>query len=153
MQTDQPKITVLMPAYNAGKYIREAVQSVLRQTYRDFELLIVNDGSTDDTLEIALSFTDPRVVVVNKEHKGIAAALNTGLKLATAPFIARFDADDICMPTRLETQFNFLQDHPDYVLVGSDAEYVLENGEFLFNFKCIAHSNDEVQNNLYVYCP
>lgn len=153
MQTEQPQITVLMPAYNAGKYIREAVNSVLQQTYRDFELLIVNDGSTDDTLEIALSFADLRVIVVNKDHEGIAAALNAGLKLANAPFIARFDADDICAPTRLETQFNFLHDHPDYVLVGSDAEYMLENGEFLFDFKCIAHSNDEVQNNLYVYCP
>ncbi len=142
-----------MPAYNAGKYIREAVYSVLHQTYHDFELLIINDGSTDNTLELALSFTDPRVIVVNKDHEGIASALNTGLKLANAPFIARFDADDICVPSRFETQLNFLQDHPDYVLVGSDAEYMLENGEFLFDFKCIAHSNDEVQNNLYVYCP
>ena len=142
-----------MPAYNAGKYIREAVYSVLHQTYHDFELLIRNDGSTDNTLELALSFTDPRVIVVNKDHEGIASALNTGLKLANAPFIARFDADDICVPSRFETQLNFLQDPPDYVLVGSDAEYMLENGEFLFDFKCIAHSNDEVQNNLYVYCP
>lgn len=153
MQTEQPQITVLMPAYNAGKYIREAVYSVLHQTYHDFELLIVNDGSTDNTLEIALSFTDPRVIVVNKDHEGISSALNTGLKLANAPFIARFDADDICVSTRFETQLNFLQDHPDYVLVGSDAEYMLENGEFLFDFKCIAHSNEEIQNNLYVYCP
>jgi glycosyltransferase involved in cell wall biosynthesis len=153
MQTDQPQITVLMPAYNAGKYIREAVWSVLHQTYHDFELLIINDGSTDNTLELALSFTDPRVIVVNKDHEGIASALNTGLKLANAPFVARFDADDICVCNRFETQLNFLQDHPDYVLVGSDAEYMLENGEFLFDFKCIAHSNEEVQNNLYVYCP
>jgi len=92
-------------------------------------------------------------VLINKDHEGIAAALNIGLKLAQAPYIARFDADDICLPQRLEKQFNFLEDHPDYVLVGSDAEYMLENGDFLFSFLCIAHSNDEVQNNLYVYCP
>jgi glycosyltransferase involved in cell wall biosynthesis len=153
MQTKRPDITVLMPAYNAGKYIREAIESVLQQTYQNFELLIINDGSTDDTLSVALSFDDPRIALVSKEHQGIATALNTGLRLAAAPYIARFDADDVCMPNRLEKQLNFLQDHPDYVLVGSDAEYVLENGEFLFDFKCIAHSNDEVQNNLYVYCP
>jgi glycosyltransferase involved in cell wall biosynthesis len=153
MQTEQPEITVLMPAYNAGKYIREAIRSVLQQSFGNFELLIINDGSTDDTLGIALSFHDPRVVVVNKDHEGIVVALNTGLKLANAPYIARFDADDICIPDRLEKQLDFLHDHPDYVLVGSDAEYILENGEFLFSFKCIAHSNDEVQNNLYVYCP
>ncbi|MGZ3764610.1 MAG: glycosyltransferase [Mucilaginibacter sp.] len=153
MHTDRHKITVLMPAYNAGKYIREAITSVLEQTYRNFELLIVNDGSTDDTISVVLSISDPRIVLVNKEHEGIAAALNTGLRLSDTYYIARFDADDICMPDRLEKQFNFLKDHPDYVLVGSEADYILESGEFLFSFKCIAHSNEEVQNNLYVYCP
>jgi glycosyltransferase involved in cell wall biosynthesis len=153
MQTEQPQITVLMPAYNAGKYIREAITSVLQQSFKYFELLVVNDGSTDDTLSIALSFHDTRVIVVNKDHAGIASALNTGLKLASAPYIARFDADDVCLPTRLERQLDFLHDHPEYVLVGSDAEYILENGDFLFNFKCIAHSDEEVKGKLYVYCP
>lgn len=153
MYSDRQKITVLMPAYNAGKYIREAIISVLEQTYPHFELLIVNDGSTDDTVSVVLSFNDPRIVLVNKEHSGIAEALNTGLRLADTYYIARFDADDICTPGRLEKQFNFLEDHPDYVLAGSDAEYIIENGDFLFNFKCIAHSNEEVQQNMYVYCP
>jgi len=153
MSFKRPKISVLMPAYNAGKYIREAIASVLGQTFPDFELLVINDGSTDETENIIKSFYDPRVVLINKDHEGVAAALNMGLKLAQAPYIARFDADDICLPQRLEKQFNFLEDHPDYVLVGSDAEYMLENGDFLFSFQCIAHSNDEVQRNLYVYCP
>ena len=153
MPIDRRKITVLMPAYNAGKYIREAITSILEQSYQNFELLIVNDGSTDDTVSAVFSFDDPRIVLVNKDHQGIAAALNTGLRLADTYYIARFDADDICMPDRLEKQFNFLEDHPDYVLVGSDAEYVLEGGDFLFSFKCIAHSNEEVQENMYVYCP
>lgn len=153
MHTDRHKITVLMPAYNAGKYIHEAISSVLEQSYQNFELLIINDGSTDDTISVVMSFNDPRIVLVNKEHQGIAGALNTGLRLSDTYYIARFDADDICMPQRLEKQFDFLEDHPDYVLVGSDAEYMIEDGDFLFNFKCIAHSNEEVQNNMYVYCP
>src|SRR5438445_6181006 len=153
MSTDRQKITVLMPAYNAGKYIREAITSVLEQTYRDFELLIINDGSTDDTISVVLSFNDPRIVLVDQDHHGIAQALNTGLRLADTYYIARFDADDICMSDRLEKQFNFLEDHPDYILVGSDAEYILEHGDFLFSFKCIAHSNEEAQRNMYVYCP
>jgi glycosyltransferase involved in cell wall biosynthesis len=153
MRTDHRKITVLMPAYNAGKYIREAIGSVLQQTHSNFELLIVNDGSTDNTVSVALSINDPRIVLVNKEHQGIAQALNTGLRLADGYYIARFDADDICMPDRLEKQFNFLEDHPDYVLTGSNADYILENGEYLFSFKCIAHSNEEIQRNMYVYCP
>ena len=153
MHKDRQKITVLMPAYNAGRYIREAISSVLAQTYQNFELLIINDGSTDDTASVVLSFNDPKIVLVNKQHEGIAQTLNTGLRMADGYYVARFDADDICMPDRLEKQLNFLNDHPDYVLVGSDAEYILENGDFLFNFKCIAHSNEEVQQNMYVYCP
>ncbi len=153
MPINKSKITVLMPAYNAGKYICEAIQSVLAQTYTDFELLIINDGSTDDTLSKILSIKDPRIVLVNKEHEGVAAALNTGLNLASTYYIARFDADDICMPNRLEKQFTFLETHPDYVMVGSDAEYLLENGEFLFKFTCIAHTNEEIQQQMYFYCP
>ncbi len=153
MPTDRTKITVLMPAYNAGKYIREAIKSVLEQSYQNFELLIINDGSTDDTARIVLGFNDQRIMLVNKEHQGIAVALNTGLQMTESCYIARFDADDVCLPLRLEQQFNFLEDHPDYVLVGSDAEYIVENGDFLFNFKCIAHSDEEIQRSMYVYCP
>src|SRR5438309_494210 len=112
MNINRSKITVLMPAYNAGKYIRASIESVLNQTYQNFELLIINDGSTDDTISIVLSINDPRIVLVNKEHEGIATTLNTGLRLADTYYIARFDADDICMPQRLEKQFNFLEDHP-----------------------------------------
>jgi glycosyltransferase involved in cell wall biosynthesis len=94
-----PAITVLMPAYNAGKYIHEAISSVLAQSFTNFELLIVNDGSTDDTLAVISSFNDARIRVINQTNKGVAAALNNGLQHAQAPYIARFDADDICYPT------------------------------------------------------
>jgi glycosyltransferase involved in cell wall biosynthesis len=92
----EPKITVLMPAYNAEKYIAEAINSVLDQTFSEFELLIVVDGATDRTLAIAASFTDERIVLIPKAHSGIADTLNYGLALARAPLIARFDADDWC---------------------------------------------------------
>ncbi|MBE9666358.1 glycosyltransferase family 2 protein [Mucilaginibacter boryungensis] len=149
----KPSITVLMPAYNAGKYIGEAIQSVLQQTFVDFELLIVNDGSTDGTLAVINSFDDKRIVVINQQNKGIAEALNTGLKYAKGAYIARFDADDICYPERLQKQYDFLTSYPDYVMVGSDADYILEDGDFLFHFQCIAHTYNEVMDKLYFYCP
>jgi glycosyltransferase involved in cell wall biosynthesis len=152
MQTN-PQVTVLMPAYNAGKYIAEAIASVLDQTFANFELLIVNDGSTDNTAAIIESYNDPRIVLISQDNKGIAAALNTGLKHARAPYIARFDADDICHPQRLEKQLNFLNDNPNYILVGSDADYILENGDPLFYFDCIAHTHQQIINKLYFYCP
>ncbi len=142
-----------MPAYNAGKYIAEAIASVLHQTFTNFELLIVNDGSTDDTVAIIESYQDSRIVLIHQENKGIAAALNAGLKHARAPYIARFDADDICYPHRLETQVEFLNNNPDYILVGSDADYILENGDWLFYFDCIAHTNQQITDKLYFYCP
>jgi glycosyltransferase involved in cell wall biosynthesis len=148
-----PAITVLMPAYNAEKYIGEAIRSVLQQTYTDFELVIVNDGSTDNTLNIINSFNDARIIVINQPNMGVAAALNIGLIHARAPYIARFDADDVCYPYRLEKQIRFLQDNPEYILVGSEAKYILENGDFLFDFHCIAYSHEQIMEKLYFYCP
>jgi len=148
-----PKITVLMPAYNAGRYIGEAIDSVLTQTFTDFELLIVNDGSTDQTECIINSFRDDRIVLINQNNMGVAAALNTGLQHSRGRYIARFDADDVCYPHRLQTQFDFLEQNPGYILVGSDADYILEDDEFLFSFRCIAHTHEEVIKKMYFYCP
>src|SRR5258708_34774335 len=100
MDINLPKVTVLMPAYNADKYIAEAITSVLEQSFTDFELLIINDGSTDETVNVVRSFNDPRIVLINQDNKGIASALNAGLNCARSPYIARFDADDICYPNR-----------------------------------------------------
>jgi glycosyltransferase involved in cell wall biosynthesis len=147
------KITVLMPAYNAGKYIAEAIQSVLTQTFTDFELLIVNNGSTDTTVNEILHFTDTRIKLIDEYRPGIGFALNKGLQEAKGKYIARFDADDICDPSRLERQFNFLENNPGYVLCGSDAEYIAESGEHLFYFRCIGHDHEEIMEQLYAYCP
>jgi glycosyltransferase involved in cell wall biosynthesis len=149
----EPVITVLMPAYNAGPYISEAIHSVLQQSFTDFELLIINDGSTDETENIIRSFADKRIVLINKFHEGISRALNMGLWYAKGKYIARFDADDICFPERLQKQIDFLESHPEYIITGSDAEYILENGEFLFDFKCIANEHNDIFRKLYLYCP
>jgi glycosyltransferase involved in cell wall biosynthesis len=150
---NHPQITVLMPAYNAAGYIAEAIASVLQQSFTDFELLIVNDGSTDNTLDIINAFDDERIVVISQENAGVAAALNTGLTHAKAPYIARFDADDICHPHRLEKQIAFLTANPDYIMVGSDVDFMMEDGSLLFHFKCIAHTHEEIIEKLYFYCP
>ena len=105
MNCNEPKVTVLMPAYNAERYIADAIRSVLEQTFTDFELLIVNDGSTDDTAKVIASFKDPRVMLLSQQNKGVSAALNLGLSHARAPYVARFDADDICYPDRLKIQY------------------------------------------------
>jgi hypothetical protein len=153
MHTHDIKITVLVPAYNAAKYIGEAIRSVLGQTYGRFELLIVNDGSTDNLEEVVNSFKDPRIRLLSQENKGVSAALNKGLAAAHGQYIARFDADDICYPERLAVQLAFLEANPDHVLVGSDVDYITEEGAFIYRHHCFAYKDHEIQDKLYFYCP
>ena len=138
---NSPDVTVLMPARNAEKYIADAILSVINQTYTNFELLVVNDGSTDNTASVIKSFADSRIKLIEQEALGISPALNKRVEEARGKYIARFDADDICLPKRLEKQAGFLDKNPDYVLLGSDAEYIDENGGHLFSFRCIGHSH------------
>lgn len=146
-------ITVLMPVYNAEKYLTEAINSVLCQTHSDFELLIVNDGSRDRSLEIINSYEDQRIRVITQENAGVSAALNTGLKEAKGKYIARFDADDVCYPTRIEEQYRFMQAHPDYVIIGADIDYIDKDGEYLFSYQTFGHTNEEIKERISMGCP
>lgn len=146
-------VTVLMPAYNAASYIGAAIQSVLNQSFEDFELLVVNDGSTDETAAIVRSFKDERVVLLNQENGGVAKALNTGLHKARGKYIARFDADDICYADRLMQQFQFMENNTDHVLTGSDVDYITEQGVFLFHHHCFAYTHNDIEKKMHFYCP
>jgi glycosyltransferase involved in cell wall biosynthesis len=142
-----------MPAYNAAKYIADAISSVLAQTFTDFELLIINDGSSDATEKIVHSFEDNRIRLINQPNGGIAAALNMGLLNANAALIARFDADDICMPERLMVQHDFLINNPEYIIVGSDAAYVDMNSDYVFTCRMPAHTSEEIEELAINKCP
>lgn len=125
-----PKISVLMPAYNAEKYLNHAIESMLGQTFKDFELLIIDDCSTDRTTAIISSYSDPRLKVVrNAVNLGLTKSLNLGLHQAQGDFIARLDADDISLPQRLAQQIYFLEQHPETVLVGSLSKLINSAGE------------------------
>ncbi len=124
----KPKVSVVMPTYNAREYLREAIESVLNQTFKDFEFLIIDDGSTDDTVEIIKSYRDPRVVLHRRRHRGLVSALNYGIKVARGEYIARMDADDISEPRRFELQVEFLDGHPDHVLVGTTTQIIDTKG-------------------------
>lgn len=148
-----PKVTVLLPTYNAAAYLKEAVDSVLTQTFTDFELLIINDGSTDNTVEILQSYTDSRIVVVHQENIGLIGTLNKGLAIAKGKYVARFDADDVCYPTRLEEQYNFMVNNPDYVIIGAEGDYMEEDGTFIYTYQFAAYDNDEIKAMSVSYCP
>jgi glycosyltransferase involved in cell wall biosynthesis len=125
-----------MPVYNGDKYLREAIDSILNQTFEDFEFIIINDASTDETLSILNSYADSRMKIhINKRNLGVAKSLNIGLRMAKGKYIARQDADDISMPNRLATQVDFLDRHPDYAAVGTLAKIINENSEEMLLFK------------------
>jgi glycosyltransferase involved in cell wall biosynthesis len=116
-------ISVLLPVYNGEPHLREAIESILNQTYTDFELLIINDGSSDKSETTILSFDDSRIEYIeNNENIGLIATLNKGLKLAKGKFIARMDHDDISLPNRFTEQVKFLEDNPDIGICGTWAE-------------------------------
>ena len=109
-----PRLTVLMPTYNVAPWVEEAIQSILKQTYRDFELLVVDDGSTDDTLEHVRAIKDPRIrIAAFPDNVGLADNLNRGLDLIDTELVARMDGDDIAEPDWLETGIKVLDSHPD----------------------------------------
>lgn len=115
-----PVVSVLMPVYNAADYLADAIESILCQTFRDFELILIDDGSTDGSLQIAGRFNDSRLKIVrNASNLGVATALNIGISKSRGPFLARMDADDISRPERLERQLLFMRWHETIGVCGS----------------------------------
>ena len=123
-------VSVIMPCYNYGRFLRESVESVLSQTYADIELIVVDDGSTDNTQFVLESINDPRLRNIRIDNSGVSTARNTGLDAARGDFIAFIDADDIWMKDKLKRQMDLVKDHPSVGLVFSDFARFNESGEF-----------------------
>lgn len=120
-----PEISVIMPVYNGERFIKEAIESILSQTFSDFEFIIINDGSIDATKGIIFSYQDKRISYIeNRTNIGLTKSLNLGLKMASGRYIARMDADDISLLDRFEIQFNFLETNKDIALVGGWIEWL-----------------------------
>ena len=128
-----PSVTVLLPVYNCRRYLLAALRSILRQDYGDFELLVINDGSTDGSDALARSIDDPRIRVIDQPHGGIVSALTRGLAEARAELVARMDGDDIALPQRLGLQVSFMREHPRVHLLGSRFVYMDARGRLLFS--------------------
>ena len=128
-------VEVLVPVYNGARTIKASLASIQAQTISDIRILVVNDGSTDDTAEIVKSLAreDPRIYLVNKQNSGIVETLNAGLQYCDAEFIARFDADDVSYPQRLEVQLSYLHENADCVAVGCRIDHIDEAGHPLSN--------------------
>ena len=127
-----PSVSVVMAAYNSGEFIGQAIQSVLDQTHKDFEFIIVDDGSTDNTLEVIRQFHDPRIrLIVNETNLGIVGSVNHGIDISRGEFIARMDSDDVCLPQRLEKEIEYLHAHPEIGVLGTEVREILNTGEII----------------------
>ena len=128
----KPIITVLISVYNGEKYLKEAIDSILNQTFKDFEFLIINDASTDNSEEILKNYKDSRIkIIFNKKNLGLTKSINKGLKIAKGEYIARQDADDVSSSERLEKQVRFLDTYPDYAAVGSFTKIIDEKSKVI----------------------
>ncbi len=145
-------VSVIIPVYNAEEYVRDAVESICRQTYPNLEIIIIDDGSTDKSLEILRSIQDPRIKLVSRENKGLIATLNEGVTLSSGQYIARMDADDICYPERIFEQIEFYNKNPSIGVLFTGIECIDSKGNvFKKNFKSRYHKVDPTE--LLFGCP
>lgn len=161
------KLSILMPVWNREEFIKECIDSILAQTYKDWELIIVDDGSTDNTINIIKSYNDNRIKIYSQSHLGIVDALNFGLSKCTGDYIARMDSDDIMLPNRLREQVKFLDTHPEYTMIVGRAGNTMKDFERgykgfevsinrLIPFNCICHPTvmfrkEDLENKKLIY--
>ncbi len=145
-----PLISVIIAVYNGESYLQLALDSILGQTFKDFELIIVNDASTDNTREVLSEYADPRITLItNETNLGQTVSLNKGLAIARGQYIARHDADDISHPDRFQIQVNFLDQNPDIGLLGTSYEIIDFQGRTI-EIALLPTSNDELKTRLQV---
>jgi len=141
-----PGLSVVMPVYNCQRHLAAALESVLAQTFHDFELIVVDDGSQDKTLKILRQFEkkDSRIRVLSRPNTGIVGALNDGLEMAQADLIARMDGDDICLPERFERQIEYMERHPECVLLGSQVLLIDDEGSPICPHPQTRYTHEEI---------
>lgn len=144
-----PKVTILLPVFNTEAFLRESVESILSQTFTDFEVIAINDGSTDRSKEILMSFSDSRLKIIDNDgNRGLINTLNRGIALAKGTYIARMDADDIASPDRLAQQWLYLNENPSVALLGGFAELIDSNNKS-FMLCQVPQSHDEIVSKIF----
>lgn len=147
------KVSVILPVYNAESTIKQALISIVNQSYSNLEIIVVNDGSDDNTEIVVMSVADPRIIYVkNSKNEGLIYTLNRGLSIATGDYIARMDADDISLPDRLEKQVFFLDNNKDYVIVGGQIELFgsIDKSNRAYVLPC---NDEDIRAGLLYFCP
>ncbi len=149
---DTPVISVIMPVYNGERYLRESIQSILRQTLRKFEFVIVDDSSRDSSVSIINSIDDPRIRFFDRPHAGMDEQLNYGISVAKAPLVAFAEQDDISLPSRLEKEYDFMQKNEDVGVLSGSFEIINTHGEQIGR-RLLPIADSEIRKHFPVFCP
>lgn len=145
----KPLVTVLLPVYNGAEYVKEAIDSILNQTFTDFELLIIDDGSTDNSVEIVEAYMDNRIrLVKNEKNLGLTPTFNKGVDMIDTKYTARMDADDISNPTRFEKQVAYLEAHPNVAMVDALNVFIDKDGKIMDRVFNGIHTEKELRDSL-----
>ena len=147
----EPKVSIIIPTYNQSQYLEEAVESVLNQTYKNIEIIIVDDGSTDNTPEVIKSF-DNKIIYIQQKNKGASGARNTGIKKANGQYIAFLDSDDLWLKNKLEKQIKFIQNNPEIGLLGTGCYQMIDINKMIYK-KIFPAKNEILQKDLIKYNP
>lgn len=140
-----PEVSVILPAYNASLTIKDTIKSILNQSYKDFELIIINDGSTDETEEIIKSFDDKRIILNKIKNSGASAARNKGIEIARGDYVSFIDSDDLWSIDKLEKQLGLLSNNKDYSVAYSWTMYIDEKGDYIHPMKAVTYEGDVYQ--------
>ena len=153
MSTNRPYVSVLIPMYNRERFIIQAINSVLNQKFQDFEIIIVDDGSQDRSVELAKSFEDKRIVIIeNSTNLGIPKTRNIGINHARGKYIALLDSDDEMKPSRLKYQVRFLEHHNDYVGCGSWSNTIGSDGQILRHVRVRPITHESIKASFLFHC-
>ncbi|MFH1547498.1 MAG: glycosyltransferase, partial [bacterium] len=155
MEKSNPLVSIVIPVHNGEKYIEESIKSCLLQTYSNFEIIVVDDKSTDNTLQILkeLENRESKLIIIEAEKQnGLGNVLNIGIKASSGKYIARLDADDVMYPTRLEKQVSFMEINTDVVVVGGQIDTMDENGKIIGE-RSYSLQDSDIKKNLFLFQP
>jgi glycosyltransferase involved in cell wall biosynthesis len=149
---NKPLVSVVIPVHNGEEYIKEAIDSCLNQTYENIEIIVVDDKSTDNTLQILQEYGDKITVIPVEKQNGLGNVLNIGIRASKGQYIARMDADDVMYPSRISKQVEYMQEHPNCVAVGGQIDIIDENGKVV-DYRKYAIEDKEIKRNRFLHQP
>lgn len=152
MKENSPLVSIVIPVHNGEKYIKESIDSCLEQTYKNIEVIVVDDKSEDNTLNILKNYGNRITVIPVEKQNGLGNVINIGIRKSKGKYIARMDADDIMYPTRIEKQVEYLESHPNCVAVGGQIDIIDENGN-ITGHRVYAVEDKDIKKNLFLFQP